>query len=84
MKELSRLINEASEFGTKVAAEKGLTVTYEETPTSEQAKLAALHGREDAAACFFLLTKVLERQIILRRWVYFIVFLLLVVIGNQR
>jgi len=84
MKELLKLIQEASDHGLLVATQKGLTVNYGETPTEEQVGLAALHAREDAAACFFLLTQVLRRQIILRRWIYFVVFLLLVVISNQR
>jgi hypothetical protein len=82
MKEVQRLIQEAGTFGQSVVAAKGLTVRHDEVPTREQAALAALHAREDAAACFFLLTKVLERQIVVRRCAYLSVFLLILIVAK--
>lgn len=82
MKEVQQLIRAADEFSRAVVTEKGLIVRDDEVPTREQAAHAALHGRQDAAACFYLLTKVLERQIIVRRCAYLSVFLLILIVAK--
>lgn len=55
-------IQAAQALAQRVAEEAGLTVRVGESPTGHQAKLAALHAREDAAACMALLAMLLERQ----------------------
>lgn len=82
MKNVETLMKEASDFGMNVCREKGLLVYGDETPSDHQRGIAALHGREDAAACFFLLTHVLKRQQTLARWLYFVVFLLLGILSK--
>ena len=73
-------IEAAAEVGRRSAEQKGLLVLNGETPTPHQAALAALHAREDAAACMFLLARVMQRQETLQRWIYFVVVLLVLVL----
>lgn len=80
MESAQQIIREASDFGRRAAAEKGLEVVHGETPTVYQRGIAAIHGREDAAACFYMLTKVLDRQRTQQRWINVMVFLLLCVL----
>lgn len=84
MKSVEQEVKEAVAFGLKVSTEKGLTVTYDETPRSAQVSIAALHAREDAATCVYMLTRVMARQQTTQRWIYFVVFLLVCVAANQR
>ena len=84
MKSISADVEAASALGRQVAAEKGLSVLEGETPTPYQAGVAALHAREDAAACMYLLMRVMHRQQTLQRWLYFVVFLLLCVLGQLK
>ena len=84
MKSIADEINEASEFGRQVAREKELWVYEGETPTPYQAGVAAIHAREDTAAIFYLMAKVMKRQQTMQRWLYFIAFLLLCVLSNLK
>jgi hypothetical protein len=76
MQSIQREIEAAAQLGRQVAEQKGLTVLEGQTPTPHQVAIAALHAREDAAACMYLLTRVMQRQQTLQRWAYLIVFLL--------
>ena len=52
----------ASDFARQIVTDAGLTVDHGETPTDYQARIAALHGREDVAVCVHLLNTLLIRQ----------------------
>jgi hypothetical protein len=84
MKGIQAEIEAAAALGRQVAAEKGLSIPEGETPTPYQAGVAAVHAREDAAACMYLLTRVMQRQQATQRWLYFVVFLLLCVLAQLR
>lgn len=83
MQSIQKEVEAASQLGRLVAEQKGLTVLEGETPTPHQAAIAALHAREDAAACMYLLSRVMQRQQTLQRWIYFVVFLLLCVLAGR-
>lgn len=83
MKSGVEIAQEAAAFAKNVCDEKGLLVSEGQMPSAMQLGIASLHGREDTAACFYMLTQVLDRQRTTRRWIYFAVFLLLCVLNNQ-
>ena len=83
MQSIQEEVEAAGQLGRQVAAEKGLSVLEGETPTLHQASIAALHAREDAAACMYLLTRVMKRQQTLQRWIYVVVFLLACVLAGR-
>jgi hypothetical protein len=70
----------ASEFGQSVSRDAGLLVGHGETPTHHQAAMAALHGREDAAAVFMLSAQILGRQRQLLWWLRVVAALLVLLL----
>lgn len=60
-KTAQQAVQDAAAVGLRVALDAGLTTTLDREPTQAQAKLAALHAREDAAAIIALQSALLVR-----------------------
>ncbi len=58
----------AAEIGRQAASDAGLTVLVGETPTDYQARIAALHAREDTAAISAMLVQTYAQQRKILRW----------------
>lgn len=60
--EAAHVLMQAQAIARRVVDEAGLTVLHGETPTEHQARIAALHAREDAAVCMALLSHLIAQK----------------------